>query len=303
MVDPTTINKLLAVPTRGSDVGTWDVPVNGDFTAIDGMLGGFASIALSSATTITLSTPSGSVSAGAGPTQSQNALLKFSGTLTGNCIINFTLPGFYIIDNRCTVGTSYIKLSPASGTGNSIGAPDGQKTWIFFDGTDVDYVNLGQTGQYLDLAVSTTPAWMNACTVAPFLLCNGAVYSTSVYPILGPKLGSTFGGNGINTFGVPDTQNRVRVAIGTGSGIRLSSATSGINGALFGAAGGNENYQTHSHGLSTILTGAVNVGVPFGAQFSVAANVTSGNATDINGSGTSGNVQPTIVSGLTFIKT
>lgn len=303
MVDPTTVNKLLAVPSRGSNVGVWDTPVNADFTALDGMLGGVASITLASATTITLSIATGSVTPSAGPTQSQNAMLKFTGTLTGNCIIKFTLPGFYIIDNRCVVGTSYLQLSPSSGTGNSIGAPDGQKTWVFFDGTDVDYVNIDKTGTYLDLAVATTPAWMNACTVAQYLLCNGAIYSTSVYPILGPKLGSTFGGNGITTFGVPDTQNRARVPIDFGGNLRLTAGTAGITGTQFGSAGGSQSMQSHRHTLAAIKASNLQAGVPEGLNFSVAVSVGSGQQTDLTGNGASQNVQPTVVHGITLIKT
>src|SRR5690242_4577031 len=126
MSDPTTSNILLAVPTRGSDSGTWDVPVNGDFTALDGILGGNTTLALSAATTITLSVPAtGTVAASAGPNQSQNAVVKFTGTLAGNAVINLTLPRTYIFDNQCTVGTSYIQIAPASGTGTKVGLPPG----------------------------------------------------------------------------------------------------------------------------------------------------------------------------------
>src|SRR5882672_11957828 len=99
MPDPVEPLKQLAIPSRGSDVGTWDTPINNDMTAIAAMLGGFATLALSSATTITLSIATGSVTPGAGPVQSQNALLRFSGTLTGTATIQFTLPGFYIVEN------------------------------------------------------------------------------------------------------------------------------------------------------------------------------------------------------------
>ena len=56
MADPQTGNIGLAIPLRGSDVGTWDIPVNGDFTAIDGMLGGVATVGLSNAP-VTLTSP------------------------------------------------------------------------------------------------------------------------------------------------------------------------------------------------------------------------------------------------------
>ena len=41
-----------------------------------------------------------------------------------------------------------------------------------------------------------------------FLLCNGAIYNISAYSALANVLGSTYGGDGINTFGVPNLQGR-----------------------------------------------------------------------------------------------
>ena len=35
MADPLTTNRTLAVPTRGSDVGNWDVPLNNNANALD----------------------------------------------------------------------------------------------------------------------------------------------------------------------------------------------------------------------------------------------------------------------------
>ena len=89
MSDPTTSNVLLAVPTHGSDVNTWDVPVNANSTAADGFFGGVVTVSLSNSP-VTLSAPSGVVAPTAGPFQSQNRILKFTGTLTGN--VQVTLP-------------------------------------------------------------------------------------------------------------------------------------------------------------------------------------------------------------------
>ena len=66
-----------------------------NFNAIDCELDGVLVISLSSTTTMKLTVPQGAATGlvpGAGPTQSQNALIKFTGTLTGNNTINFTIP-------------------------------------------------------------------------------------------------------------------------------------------------------------------------------------------------------------------
>lgn len=245
---PNTVNKFLNTPNTGDLTGAWGTTaVNFNMSALDGTLGGFATISLSSATTFALSLPTGastSLTPGAGPTQSQNALLKFTGTLSGNAVVQFTMPGFYIVHNACTVGSFSIKLSPSAGTGNSIGAPPGRKAHVFFDGTDMDYVDMPEVGSALDLHQSgtTIPAWISVCTVQPYLLKDGTVYNISTYPQLGAALGSTFGGNGATTFGVPDDLSRIRVPVDTtASKGRITSAGSGINGTTMGAVGGAQN--------------------------------------------------------------
>lgn len=324
MVEPTTVNKALIVPNTGDLVGAWGTSaLNPDFVAIDGMLGGFAILSLSSATTIALSAPSGSITPSAGPTQQQNALLKFTGTLTGNAVIQFTLPGFYIVDNRCTVGAFSIQLAPSAGTGTVIGAPPGRKAHIFFDGTNVDYIDMPEVGSALDLHGATAvPPWMTACSVLPYLIKDGSTYSTSVYPALGAQLGSTFGGNGITTFAVPDERNRARVGLDTnGPGSfsgRITTTICGINGQVMGAAGGDQNMPTHTHtatdsghqhdlginGTNNFQNGG---GSPayFGAGVGTHTSLISTAIIVVQnaGSGVGANVQPTIVSFLPLIKT
>ncbi len=321
MPDPTSSNILLAEPTRGSDVGTWDTPVNGNFTALDGILGGNTTIALAAATTLTLSVPAtGTVAASAGPNQSQNAVVKFTGTLTGNAVISLTLPRTYIFDNQCTVATSYIQIAPASGTGTRVCLPPGEKTEVTFDGTNVDYVGLGRVGSFLDLCVATAPAWILNCTNLPYVYANGQVLTVSSFPALGAMLGSTFGGNGITTFGVPDVQSRVRLMMDITGVNRVTNATSGIAGATIGAAGGDQQMQSHNHGITEPNSGQghqhglganQNIYVPgsgvsalsSGTNNFTSALATTGITVNNAGTGSSQNMPPAIVFGLTFIKT
>ena len=116
---------------------------------IDANQRGAQTIGLSSATTFALSAPAGSITPGAGPNQAQNAILKFTGTLTGNAAITLPLPGRYIVKNNCTVGTNYIQVR-AVGTGNMIGIPDGRPVVIWNDGTDCDFCDPPEVGSYLD---------------------------------------------------------------------------------------------------------------------------------------------------------
>ena len=206
MAEPNTVNRQLVVPLTGDLVGAWGTSaLNPNFSQLDGILGGAATISLSSATTFALTIGTGSITPSGGPNQSSNALLKFTGTLTGNAVIQFSQPGFYIVHNACTVGAFYVQLAPSAGTGSTIGAPPGKKQHVFFDGTSMDYVNMPDPGAAHDLHGATAlPPWMTACSVLPYLIKDGSTYSSSVYPQLAAQLGSTFGGNGITTFGVPD---------------------------------------------------------------------------------------------------
>lgn len=333
---PNTVNLYLNVPNTGDLPGAWGTTaINANMSALDGKLGGAATISLSSATTFALSLPAGAATGltpSAGPTQSQNALLKFTGTLSGNAVVQFTMPGTYIVHNACTVSTFSIALAPSSGTGNTIGAPPGRKQTVFFDGTDMDYVDSPPVGSALDLHGATTlPAWMTVCTVRPYLIKDGSTYSSSIYPALAAQLGSTFGGNGASTFGVPDERARARIGLDTASvatgtfAARLTTAICGFNGTTMGASGGSQSLQSHAHTATVTDSGHSHLEYSSsggGAAAGIAAsgnnisgagtlstNTTGTSTTGITvavngtGSGSSGNVMPAIVSFLPLIKT
>ncbi len=329
MSEPVTTYRSLIVPNTGDLAGAWGTSaLNPNFQMVDGMFGSVATISLSGATTILLTSASTSgIWLGSLP-QCANAMLRFTGAQTGAAVIQFPTNGlgYYIIDNQCT-GTSYIQLSPTGG-GKKIGVPYGRKTHVFFDGTDLDYVNMPEVGAALDLqGWSALPAWMTACTFSPYLIKDGATYSASVYPQLFQALGSTFGGNGITTFAVPDERARARIALDTiqaasgATSARITFPIGGFTASIMGAAGGDQRMQTHTHGI-TDPTHAHAFGFPVynGAGSSlppVASNATGGigtytgttnnSATGITinavGSGASQNIPPSIVSFLPLIKT
>jgi microcystin-dependent protein len=133
-------------------------------------------------------------------------------------------------------------------------------------------------------------------------------------------LGSTYGGNGITIAGLPDLGNRLRVPLGGG---RLTSAGSGINGNAFGASGGDERLQSHTH-TANVSDPGHNHPVPIplynndpdfgvvpggsGSQTGTYNATANSNTTGISvsnattGAGSAGNVQPTLVFGMAFIR-
>ena len=337
---PYTVNQYLNTPNTGDLPGAWGTTaVNANMSALDGKLGGFVTISLSSATTMTLSVPAGAATGltpGAGPTQSQNALIKFTGTLTGNNTINLTMPGYYIVQNACASADVYfVKLSPATAGGASVCAPPGQKVWVYFDGTDVDYVDMPAVGSALDLHTNTTtvPVWVSNCTIRPYLVKDGSTYSTSSYTALAMLLGSTFGGNGVTTFGVPDERARARIAVdlsvsgSTSARITATTGGAGVVGSTLGTSGGSQFLQSHNHtvtdtnhfhdihGYSTSFlpqapsaVAYINGSKAFSSTFPTSlgqtdATTTGLTSTNATGAGSSGNMIPFIISFLPLIKT
>jgi microcystin-dependent protein len=327
MAEPTTPNVGLIAPNTGDLVGSWGTTaLNVNWLAIDGMRGGVTTISLSSATTITLTAPSGSITPSAGPTQQQNFMLRLTGTQTGNAVMLFSVPGPYIIDNQCLGTTAYLQLVPAAGTGTYIGVPQGKKSHVCFDGTNVDFVNPADPGTAYDLhGAIALPLWMQACKVSPYLTKDGTVYNISQYPALAQALGSTFGGNGVTTFGVPDERSRMRLAWdNTGTANRVTSAGSGISGITMGAAGGDQLMQSHLHSATGTDSGHTHpqqgntmvntAGGLYAGGGANQGNANSGGTTQTGnanisvsvattGSGGGQNMPPTIVSFLALIKT
>src|SRR5207253_10582042 len=98
-----TVNVGLIVPNTGDLVDTWGTAAtNPDYVAIDGLLAGVQTISVAS-TPVTLTSPAAfTPTPGAGPTQSQNRGLRFTGVLTADVTVTLPLPGSYIGENLAT---------------------------------------------------------------------------------------------------------------------------------------------------------------------------------------------------------
>src|SRR3569623_2626294 len=75
--------------------------------------------------------------------------------------------------------------------------------------------------------------------------CNGALLAISQNDALFALLGTTFGGDGVNTFGLPDLQGRLTVGQGTGPG--LSSYVVGQKGGAETVPLNTNQMPIHSH--------------------------------------------------------
>lgn len=94
--------------------------------------------------------------------------------------------------------------------------------------------------------------WPTSSIPTGWLLCDGTVYNISTYPTLGALLGSTFGGNGTTTFGVPNFTDQFPIgasgtkALGTSGG----SATKAVPAHT-------HTITDHDHGVGTLDTATV----------------------------------------------
>ena len=80
-------------------------------------------------------------------------------------------------------------------------------------------------------------------------LCDGSLLNVSTYPTLFALLGTTYGGNGTTTFGVPDL--RGRVPLGQGTGLGLTARILGQSGGAEVVALSAANTPPHSHSFAT----------------------------------------------------
>lgn len=267
MAEPTTVNCGLIIPSTGDLTGTWgSAAINPDFVAVDGYFGGVQTISASNVAIVLTSPSNFTPTPGAGPTQSQNAVLRFTGALTANVQVTLPLPGFYILENLTT--GNFVLSFRALGSGEVIGIDQGEVQHVYNDGTNVRFVNLGRIG-HIELWAGYTalPAWVTACTKLPFLLCDGTVYSASTYPYLAAKLGGAFGGNGTTTFAVPDLRGRVALPY-DGTGTRITSAGCGLNGQTLGAVLDEQTITLQQSGLPNVsptFTGSSSSGSTSGA--------------------------------------
>lgn len=76
-------------------------------------------------------------------------------------------------------------------------------------------------------------------------LCNGQLLSVSEYPALFSLLGTRFGGDGTDTFGLPDLRGRGPVHQGQGAG--LSARTMGESGSAESVALAEAEMPVHTH--------------------------------------------------------
>lgn len=88
-----------------------------------------------------------------------------------------------------------------------------------------------------------------------FVVCDGQKLSIQQYQALFSLLGTTYGGDGVTTFGVPDLRGRVPVHEGVIAGdLPATTYVRGQTGGSDAVALGVDNTPVHSHSFSATTT-------------------------------------------------
>lgn len=115
-------------------------------------------------------------------------------------------------------------------------------------------INPGSPFAWVDvglLPAGVIAPYAGSAAPSGWLLCHGQAVSRTTFAALFTAIGTTYGsGDGSTTFNLPDLRGRVPVGkddMGGSAANRVTTGGSGLNGAQLGAAGGNQQMQSHSH--------------------------------------------------------
>ena len=118
----------LELQTTGENSGTWGTITNNNLQKLESAVKGYVSVAIAS-TSDSLTATDGTSS-----DETSNAIIKLTGTLTGNTTMQCeAVENWYIVDNAATMGTYTLGFKPAGGTATNL--VSGSKHLLYTDGS------------------------------------------------------------------------------------------------------------------------------------------------------------------------
>ena len=118
----------LELQASGENSGTWGVITNNNLQKVESAIKGYVAVAIAS-TSDSLDTSDGSTT-----DEQSNAIIKLTGTLTGNTTMQCeAVENWYIVDNATTMGTYTLGFKPAGGTATNLVASS--KHILYSDGS------------------------------------------------------------------------------------------------------------------------------------------------------------------------
>ena len=166
----------LELQTTGENSGTWGTITNNNLQKLEAAIKGYVSVAIAS-TSDALTFEDGSTGL-----EQDNAIIKLTGTLTGNTTMQCeAVENWFIVDNAATMGTYTLGFKPAGGTAASLVASS--KHLLYSDGSEMFDV-LADCG---NISANGT------LTVAGNVSLNGGTF---IYNEAGADLDARFEGSG-----------------------------------------------------------------------------------------------------------
>ncbi|AVS76538.1 phage tail protein [Paracidovorax cattleyae] len=141
--------------------------------------------------------------------------------------------------------------------------------------------------------------WATPWIPRGWAICNGTLLSIQQNVALFSLIGTTYGGDGVNTFALPDLRNRVPVGsqspvnVGITSGAATASTTATVTLAA-------SQLPPHTHAVTAAGNGKLSVAVPANAGAAADTNAPANGL--VLGKGTAGNF-PTKIYGATAADT
>ena len=118
----------LELQASGENSGTWGTITNNNLTKVESAVKGYVSVAIAS-TTDSLTATDGTTA-----DEQSNAIIKLTGTLTGNTTVQCeAVENWYIVDNAASMSTYTLGFKPAGGTATNLVA--GSKHIVYSDGS------------------------------------------------------------------------------------------------------------------------------------------------------------------------
>jgi microcystin-dependent protein len=125
-----------------------------------------------------------------------------------------------------------------------------------------------------------------------WLICDGSQQSISTYNALFALIGTTYGGDGISTFALPDL--RGRLAVGQGQGTGLTSRRIGENGGTVQATVTEATMPAHTHTVIVSTASDTSVPTPTADTYPGSTITSAGTATGYLPSSATGFTQKTL---------
>lgn len=234
----------------GDNSNTWGTVANLVFVQIDQAINGYLSINAAGSSNITLAWPQGTATAN----QANNAILKFTGALTGDIFVIYPLTSRRMVVWNATTGAHTLTVALVGAPGSTVLVPQGTQMMLWADGTNV-FSTLSNTGPIVVASGGVT---------ADTLTISGAA---SIHGSL-----QVDGSLGVNAIGASSLTVTGAATVGTTLDV-VGAAT--IGGAMSVAGAATVSGNATLAGTASIA-GAATVG---GAMTVVGALVGSTNAT------------------------